>query len=68
MVLSATGSSLVRRLRERYAQRLEDRLEYMLGVGAVEQAHMQRQPGAFRKALEEAARDIGAKTANGALP
>src|SRR6266702_6660747 len=36
-VLSAIDRSLVRRLRERHAQRLEDRLEDMLRLGAVQQ-------------------------------
>ena len=64
MVLSATGSSLVRCLRERHTQRLEDRLEHVLCVGAIEEPHMQRQPGALRKALEEAARDVRAESAD----
>jgi hypothetical protein len=64
MVLSATDSSLVCRLRERYTQRLEDRLEHVLRIGAVEEAYVQRQAGTFCKALEEAACDVGAETAD----
>src|ERR1700739_1474915 len=53
-VLSATDSSLARRLRERNAQRLEDRFEHVLRIGAVQEPHVQVQSRALRKALEEA--------------
>src|SRR5579864_4293070 len=53
-VLSATVASLVRRLRERNAQRLEDRLEHVLRIGAVQEPHVQVQSRALCKALEEA--------------
>src|ERR1700704_1808472 len=67
MVLSATRSSLVRRLRERHTQRLEDRFEHVLRLSAVEQSHVQGQPGPLRKALEKAPRDVGAEPANTCL-
>jgi hypothetical protein len=67
MVLSATGSSLVCRLRERHAQRLEDRLEHVLRIGAVQQSHVQGQPGTLRKPLEEAPRDVGTEPADARL-
>ena len=47
---------------KRSAERLEDRLEHVLGVRPVQQPDVQRQPGALGEALEEAARDVGAET------
>src|SRR5579859_2972159 len=59
-VLSATAASLIRRLRERNAQCLEDRLEHVLRLGAVQQAHVQRHSRSFSEAFQEAAGDVGA--------
>src|SRR5215471_6494274 len=66
-VLSATISSFVRRLREGNAQRLEDRLEDVLRVCAVEQAHVQRDTGALGEAFEELPRDVGRQAADARL-
>src|SRR4051812_15337066 len=46
-------------LRERGAERLEDRLENVMRVGAVEQAHVQCQRGAVRELAQERGDDVG---------
>src|SRR5438067_12291971 len=66
-VLSAICSSFACRLRECNAQRLEDRLEYVLRVGAVQQAHMQRDAGSVRELLEETPRDVRTQPADAGL-
>src|SRR4051794_2053082 len=65
-VLSATGclSFAGACLREGDAQRLEDRIEDVLRVGAVEQADVQRQSRAVGEPLEEAAGDVVAEAAD----
>src|SRR5206468_445725 len=66
-VLSATCSSFARRLRQGDAQRLEDRLEHVLRLRAVQQPDVQRQACAFREPLEEPARDVGSEAADAGL-
>src|SRR5438105_4996111 len=62
---SATLCSFVRAcLCQSDTQGLEDRVEDVLGVGAVEEAHVQRQPGAVGEPFEETARDIGSEPAD----
>src|SRR5581483_9003803 len=65
--LSAICSSFGRRLRERNTQRLEDRLEHVLGVLAVQQPDVQRHAGAVGEAFEEPADDVGAEPADAGL-
>src|SRR5205814_2194212 len=48
-----SSAPLLARLRERDAERLEDRLEHVLGVGAVEQANVQVEARALGEALEK---------------
>ena len=52
------------RLAERGAERLEDRLEHVLGVLALEQAHVHVEPGAVGELLEEARDDVGREPAD----
>src|SRR5579862_620377 len=46
------------------AERLEDRLEHVLRVGSVEEAHVQRHTSALGEALEEASRDVRSEAAD----
>src|SRR5215211_4281919 len=46
-------------LRERSAERLEDRLENVMRVGAVEQTHVQRQRRTVRQLAQERGDDVG---------
>src|SRR3954470_1215839 len=59
-VLSATFSSFgATSLCERDAERLEDRLQDVLGVGPVQEPHVERHAGALGELLEKATRDVG---------
>src|SRR4029453_10282155 len=51
-------------LRERHAERLEDRLEHVLRIVAVDQADVQRKPSALRELVQEARDEVGAETAD----
>ena len=45
-------------LRQRHAERLEDRLEHVLRIGALDQPHVQRQPGALGELSQEGGDDV----------
>src|SRR6476620_515569 len=55
-VLSWAGSAC---LREGNAQRLEDRLEHVVGIGTVDQADVERQRRAFDHLAEERGDEVG---------
>src|SRR5947209_2305584 len=59
--LSATLSSLSARVRQRDAERLEDRFQHMLRVRPVQEPHVQVDTRALGEPLEEPARDVGAE-------
>src|SRR5919109_2709963 len=48
--------------RERNAERLEDRLEHVLRIFALDQPDVQRQPGALGELLQEARDDVFLET------
>src|SRR4051795_4480665 len=67
-VLSATLSSFgAARLRERDAERLEDRFEDVLRVRPVQEPHVQRHARALCECLEKAAGAIGTEPADAGL-
>src|SRR4051794_25229845 len=64
-VLSATLVSFgVAGLRQRYAERLEDRIENVLRVGAVQQAHVERDARRLGEPVEKSPGDVGAEAAD----
>src|SRR5215510_9538961 len=54
-------------LRERHAERLEDRLEHVLRIVAVDQANVQRKPSARGQLVQEARDEVGAEPADPGL-
>ena len=54
-------------LGQRGAEPLEDRLEHVTAVGAVEEPHVEHEPRVLGEHLEEAARDVGAEPADAGL-
>ena len=52
------------RLGERDAERLEDRLEHVLGVAALDQPDVERQPGALGQLAQELGDDVGLEPAD----
>src|SRR5256885_15595030 len=60
-LLSSAGTAA---LRQRDAERLEDRLQHMLGVPALDQADVERQAGSFGELREKPGDEIGRETAD----
>src|SRR5205085_4927746 len=60
-------SARPKRLSEGNSERLENRLEHVLRVAAVEKAHVQREAGALRELLEETRGEIALEPGDACL-
>src|SRR4029078_4578844 len=60
----SSSATLPPRLSQRDAERLEDRLQHVLGVLAVDEPHVHGQPPALRELLEEARHDVALESAD----
>ena len=67
LVAHATCLLSLARLGQGGAERLEDRLEHVTAVGAVEKAHVQDEPRVLGQHLEEPPRDVGPEPADAGL-
>src|SRR5205823_10410805 len=64
---SRTGLLSLARFGQRCPERLEDRLEHVTAVGAVEEAYVQDEPRVLGQHLEEPPRDVGSEPPDAGL-